>query len=132
MIVLIDSSAWIEFVRRTGSHANHAVRDAIRSDEAATTDAVRLELLAGVARTMPVDALSNLLDGCQELDQERQTDVETAASLYLICRRAGETVRSLNDCLIAAIAIRHRVAVLHQDRDFEVLARHTDLQVVTG
>ncbi len=33
------------------------------------------------------------------------------------------------DCLVAAIAIRADVPVLHADRDFDTLARHTDLSV---
>ena len=42
---------------------------------------------------------------------------------------AGETVRKLTDCLIAAVALRHGAALLHRDHDFEVLARHTPLRV---
>ena len=57
-------------------------------------------------------------------------DYETAASLYRTCRRQGETVRRLIDCLIAAAAIEARIPILHADIDFDVLARHTPLQVV--
>jgi predicted nucleic acid-binding protein len=62
-------------------------------------------------------------------------DYEHAAVLYRQCRANGETVRKLIDCLIAAIAaiaaiaIRNDVPLLHQDADFEVLARHTPLLV---
>jgi predicted nucleic acid-binding protein len=35
----------------------------------------------------------------------------------------------LVDCLIAAVAIRTGTPLLHSDIDFDVLARHTDLQV---
>jgi predicted nucleic acid-binding protein len=45
----------------------------------------------------------------------------TSAELYRRCRGRGETVRKLIDCLIAAIAIRERATVLHNDRDFDVL-----------
>jgi predicted nucleic acid-binding protein len=38
-------------------------------------------------------------------------------------------VRKLIDCLIAAVAIRERVSVLHNDRDYDVLARHSKLKV---
>ncbi|MGZ5294241.1 MAG: PIN domain-containing protein [Actinomycetota bacterium] len=33
------------------------------------------------------------------------------------------------DCLIAAVAIREGATVLHADRDFDVIARHTDLRI---
>lgn len=56
-------------------------------------------------------------------------DYEEAADLYRACRGRGATVRKLIDCLIAAIAIREGATVLHNDRDFEVLAKHTRLRI---
>jgi predicted nucleic acid-binding protein len=41
----------------------------------------------------------------------------------------GETVRKLVDCLIAAVAVRADIEVLHADADFATLARHTELRV---
>lgn len=57
-------------------------------------------------------------------------DFERASGLYRKCRGKGETVRSMLDCLLAAVAIREGVPLLHNDRDFEVLARHTPLELV--
>jgi hypothetical protein len=56
-------------------------------------------------------------------------DYERAAALYRTCRRNGETVRRLIDCLIAAVTLRAGATILHADADFDVLARHTGLQV---
>jgi predicted nucleic acid-binding protein len=53
---------------------------------------------------------------------------EEAAGLYRAARRAGLTIRSGVDCLIAACAIRHGLTVLHHDRDFDVLARVSPLE----
>jgi hypothetical protein len=50
-------------------------------------------------------------------------------ALFRERRRGGETVRRLIACLIAAVAIRSGAAVLHADADFDVLARHTKLQL---
>ena len=57
------------------------------------------------------------------------TDYDDAASLYRRCRRQGATIRSMLDCLVAAVSIRNGVPVLHDDRDFNALARHTELEV---
>lgn len=56
-------------------------------------------------------------------------DYDEAATLYRACRRGGETVRKLIDCLVTATAIRANVPVLHADSDFHVLARHTAFQL---
>ena len=46
-----------------------------------------------------------------------------AARLYFDCRRAGVTLRSSVDCTIAQIALEHGAALLHNDRDFERIAK---------
>lgn len=56
-------------------------------------------------------------------------DYDEAAALYRLCRRAGETVCKLTDCLIGSVAIRADVPVLHNDIDFDVLARHTEARL---
>ena len=45
-------------------------------------------------------------------------DYDQAAALDRTCRRNGETVRNLIDCLIAAVAIRSNEPVFHADTDF--------------
>jgi predicted nucleic acid-binding protein len=53
---------------------------------------------------------------------------EEAVALYRRARRAGITIRSGVDCLIAACAIGHGLTVLHHDRDFDRLARIAPLE----
>lgn len=126
-MVLIDTSAWVEFLRDTGSLVCERV-DAVLESEIAICDPVRMEVLAGARDEWHLASLRRLLARASLLPMTTE-DHEGAAALYRICRRGGETVRSLSDCLIAAVAIRADVAVLHHDRDFAVLARHTALRV---
>jgi predicted nucleic acid-binding protein len=48
--------------------------------------------------------------------------VDAAVDLYRRARRAGFTIRSSVDCLIAVCASRHHLRVVHRDRDFAQLA----------
>ena len=41
-------------------------------------------------------------------------------------------MRALTDCLIAVVALRESLPVLHADRDFDVLARHAGLRAERG
>lgn len=88
-----------------------------------------MELLAGAARPERHARLRRLLYRYEPLLLNGLPDYEAAAELYRRCRRAGETVRKMNDCLIAAVAIRNDASVLHRDADFDTLARHTPLRV---
>jgi predicted nucleic acid-binding protein len=86
-----------------------------------------MEVLAGARDDAHLIQLRGLLARAVLIPTE-PADYETAAALYRTCRRRGETVRRLIDCLIAAHAVRTGMAVLHADADFTVLARHTALR----
>lgn len=125
-MILIDTSAWIEFLRDTGSPVCDQVARAL-NEEIAVADPVRMEVLAGARDEQHAIQLRRLMARCSNFHAEL-VDYEQAASLYRQCRAKGETVRKLIDCLIGAIAIRNGIPVLHKDTDFEVLKRHTLLE----
>ena len=131
MTVLVDSSVWIDYLRGVDSAETHRLHALIAGRQAATTDVVLLEILAGTSDEERAGELGRFLAGAELLRQQSPIDAERAAALYRACRRAGETPRSLNDCVVAAVAVRHDVPVLHRDRDFAVLARHTTLAVLS-
>ena len=126
-MILIDSSAWVEFLRDTGSDVCRRV-DSLLSEDVATCDAIRMEILAGARDGEHLISLRRLLARAASLPIA-PIDFDEAAGLYRTCRRGGETVGKLIDCLIAATAIRAGVPILHADGDFDVLARHTALQL---
>ena len=127
-MILIDTSAWIEFLRDTGSPICQRVDDLLAA-EIATCDPVRMEVLAGARNEQHLQQLRRLLARASTLPTE-SVDYDAAASLYRNCRQGGHTVRKLVDCLIAAVAIRGDVPVLHRDADFDILTQYTALQVV--
>ena len=127
-MILIDTSAWVEFLRDTGSNICVRVDLALIGD-IAVCDAIRMEVLAGANDERHLEMLRRLLAMAVVLPTE-PAHYEVAAALFRRCRSEGETVWRLIDCLIAAVAIRADVPVLHRDRDFDVLARHTELQIV--
>ena len=129
--MIVDTSAWVEYLRATGSRADAAVTEAVRAGtDIAVPDVVRLELLAGAGSDEQVRDLQRLLARFYALPAASPADHEVAASLYRTARRGGETVRSLLDCLVAAAALRTDAAVLARDRDFEVLAGVSPLRLV--
>ncbi len=129
-MILVDTSAWIEFLRDTGSPVCQRVDDLLAT-EIATCDVVRMEVLAGARDEQHLQQLRRLLARASTLPTE-PVDYDAAAALYRTCRQRGHTVRKLIDCLIAAVAIRGNVPVLHRDADFDILAQHTPLQVAAG
>ena len=128
-MILADTSAWVEFLRATGSEANLRLRGLIEGDQLATTDVVLMEVLAGARDDGHRDRLRALLARCQFVPIAGPRDYEDAADIYRACRQAGHTVRALTDCLIASAAMRAGLSVLHADRDFDAIARHVPLEI---
>lgn len=129
-MILVDTSAWIEFLSDTGSPVCQRVDDLL-AIEIATCDIVRMEVLAGARDEQHLQRLRRLLARASTLPTA-PVDYDAAAALYPTCRQRGHTVRKLIDCLIAAVAIRGNVPVLHRDADIDILAQHTPLQIDAG
>ena len=129
-MIVVDSSVWVELLRGTHSPAHLRLRGLIESGaELAVTEMVLAETLAGARRDQALATRRRLL-AFPVLPLRGVRDYEAAAALYRVCHEAGETIRSIADCLIAVPTIRARATLLHADRDFEKLARHTPLEVL--
>jgi predicted nucleic acid-binding protein len=127
-MILADTSAFIEFLRATGSPTDMEMRRLIAAGaELLTTDPVVMEVLAGARDGAHAARLRAFLLRFEHIPVEGLGDFEKAATLYRTCRADGVTVRSLTDCLIAAVAIRTGSTVLERDRDFGEIAARSDL-----
>lgn len=126
-MIMVDTSAWIEFLRGTDSPVCTRVSSLLNKN-LAVSDPIRMEVLAGARHDEHLNQLRRLLARCTHV-HAIPADYELAGVLYRCCRANGETVRKLIDCLIAAISIRQNLPLLHQDSDFDVLERYTELKV---
>lgn len=129
LVIVADTSAWVEFFRRSGHPVASALRSLIeRGAQVAITEVILMELLAGTAATETPRIRARLI-AFPILRLEALDDYEQAALIYRRCRDSGHTLRSQQDCLVAVPAIRHGASLLHNDQDFDVIARHTELKL---
>ena len=129
-MILVDTSAWVEFLRGTGSPACERV-DQLLGGDIATCPPVSMEVLAGARSESHLRGLRSLIALATSLPVE-PAQYEHAALLYRRARAEGRTVRSLVDCLVAATAIDHDVPLLHADRDFGAIAATSSLRLALG
>ena len=129
-MIVVDTSAWIEFFRGRDHPAATALKALIgRGAELATTEAVLMEVFAGAVSAADLARIRSQLVALPILRLEGLADFEEAALIYRTCRAAGNSIRSHVDCLIAVPVIRHGASLLHNDRDFDTIARHTSLKL---
>lgn len=130
MTILVDTSAWIEYLRGTGSPHNLWLRKAIHAQTPlAWTDPILYELTAGAGSAQRAEELRSLLLRGPMLAVAGLQDWEDAAQLYRAARSRGLTVRSSIDGLIAVVALRTKSSLLTVDRDFHALAEVSDLEI---
>jgi predicted nucleic acid-binding protein len=128
-LILADSSAWIEFLRGTGHPADLFLRSIAGTADVVVTEPVVMELLAGARSDAHAARLGAMLSEHPLVPVGGVKGYVRAAEIYRICGQRGQTVRNAIDCLIAAAAIRVGASILHNDRDFDVIARHTELRI---
>jgi predicted nucleic acid-binding protein len=131
-MILADSSVWIDYFNGVEARHTNRLNSLMAADErVVTADLIVCEVLQGFAAERDFRAGLRVFEGipCYELGGE-EAAIEAAAN-YRKLRSRGTTVRNTIDGLIASFCIRHRVPLLHHDRDFEPFERHLGLKVVT-
>ncbi|MGO1051672.1 type II toxin-antitoxin system VapC family toxin [Crossiella sp. CA198] len=121
-LCLIDTSVWIDWFRDRETAAAATLEKLAQNPEIlACTQPVLMEVRAG-ASPAALTRVEQVLGSFAQIDVDPAIDFHQAADLYRAVRRAGDTVRSMVDCLIASVALRADVTMVHKDIDFERLA----------
>lgn len=125
-MILVDTSIWIEFFKKD----SRIVIEPELIPSLVVCPPVIQEVLQGIKNeTAFVKIQRSLLSfklAAERLDMDHYLE---AATIYRSGRRRGITIRSSIDCLIAAIALKERYQVWHQDRDFHEIAKFTELKL---
>jgi predicted nucleic acid-binding protein len=116
---LVDTSAWVEYLRPGGSNVAENVEALLLSDEAAWCDIVILELWNGARGQEEKRKLEELSAAATRLETTNEV-WELARRLAARCRDKGKTVPAV-DVLIAASAVYHEVQLEHKDGHFDVI-----------
>jgi predicted nucleic acid-binding protein len=123
-LVLVDTSAFIEFSRDAGSSVAGAVDAALADGRAAVCQVVAAELLSGCRSTAEYQETALLLSSLEWLAVTDECWTR-AAALGFNLRRSGLTV-PLTDRLVVVIARLHGADLLHRDAHFDLIGDTPD------
>lgn len=122
MRVLVDTSAWIEFLNGTASPHADAVESLLRGDdEPCTCGVVVAEVFQGLRRDTTRSVIERSFRDMAFLEPSGFDAYLRAAEVYRKLRERGVTIRSTIDCLIAVIAEEAGCALLARDRDLDAV-----------
>lgn len=130
-MILVETSAWIEFDRATGSAVDLTLTKLITDEEdICVTEPILMEVLAGATDPDGWSNLRRLLTSFSWAPLDSVADFEAAAEIYRDCRSHGVTPRGLIDCMIVAVALRTNASVLTADKDFAQIATVVPFSVI--
>ena len=130
MMVLVDTSVWIEFFAGRGIPQVNLL-ETLLADKAdiCVCGIILTEVLQGIGVEKEYKKTKGLFGSLIFLPMTHATFVRSA-EMYRYLRRHGITIRNSVDCIIASVAIEHNIRLLHNDRDFDRIEEHFGLSSI--
>jgi len=129
-MVIIDTSAWIELFRDGEPSVVAKVERALDRRLVAVGDLIYCEILQGIRSERERKTVAALLDGLPKFEMVGFPIAEHSARNCRLLRSRGLTVRKTVDVIIATFCVENGIALLHHDRDFDLMAPHLSLSVL--
>ncbi len=128
-LLMVDTSVWIDFFNGRITSAVEKMTQAIEEEiDLYLCGPIKMEILQGIRSDVQFKQIKAELDSLYYLEAREDLFTQSAA-LYRKLKQKGLTIRKSMDCLIASYAIHYQVSLLHQDRDFDYIAKHSNLNI---
>lgn len=121
-MVIIDTSAWIEYFQDGEPRIVRAVDYCLQEEEAGIGDLVYCEVMQGIKQPKRREELGNLLGSLPRFEMVGFDIAAQAAANYARLRSQGITVRKTMDVIIGTFCTHNQFPIIHHDRDFDLMA----------
>ncbi len=129
---ITDSSVWIDYFNGIENKETEFLNRGIEHDQRiAICPAILQEVLQGIRDDLKFALVREEMMNVDILEWDILTASIEAASLFRSLKKKGITIRNGVDCLIASYAIQYNIPLLHRDKDFEKIALHSPLKIVS-
>jgi len=131
--LVVDSSVWIDFFNKKTSKKIEHLKSLLLSirwtSPVIILPVIMQEVLQGIENNQHYAIVKENLGGFEYVGYDPYEFSIKAAEIYRGLRTKGITIRKANDCLIAALCIDFDLPLLHNDKDFDNIAKHTSLKI---
>ncbi len=129
-MVIVDTSAWIEYFRGGLPRIVNKVDLCLEQDLVGIGDLVYCEVMQGIRSLRERADVSTLLLSLPQFDMVGFTIAEKSAANYRLLRSKGVTVKKTIDVLIGTFCAEHGLQLVHHDSDFDLMAKHIGLDLI--
>jgi predicted nucleic acid-binding protein len=127
-MVIVDTSAWIEFFRNSASPVVHQVDTCLEKNLVGIGDLIFCEIVQGIKLKQERDRVSSLLLSLPRYDMVGFRIAKKAASNYRLLQSKGLTIRKTIDVIIGTFCAENGFTLIHNDRDFDAMASAINLR----
>jgi predicted nucleic acid-binding protein len=130
-MILVDTSVLIDFLKGINSGQTQKLENILQQNITfGISSLIYQEILQGAKTYKEFEQLKRYFSSQRFYALMHPIEsYAAAAKIYMDCRRKGITLRSTVDCLIAQTAIENDLSLLHNDSDFDAIARIIPLKI---
>ena len=128
-MVIVDTSAWIEYFRGGIPKVVDKVDRCLDQELVGIGDLVYCEVMQGIRSPRERGQVSSLLLALPQFAMVGFTIAEKSAANYRLLRSKGVTVRKTIDVLIGTFCVKRGFQLVHNDSDFTLMASHIGLKI---
>lgn len=129
-MVLVDTTVWVDLFSGLTTPQVIVLESLIlKREDICFCGVILTEVLQGIRDDKEHGKTQAIFSNLLYLPMTRETFL-LAAHIYRSLRARGITIRNSIDCMIAAVCIENKVALLHHDRDFALISKKFDLEIV--
>jgi predicted nucleic acid-binding protein len=129
-MVIVDTSAWIEFFKNGDPDVAEKVDRCLDLDLVGIGDLIYCEVMQGLRFPRERNHISSLLISLPQYEMVGFSIAQKAATNYRLLRSKGVTVRKTIDVMIGTFCVEHGFQIVHNDRDFEHMSTHIGLDII--
>ncbi len=127
--IIVDTSIWIDYFNNVVNEQTNIADKYLERKSVFILPVILQEILQGIREEKKFHSIKDLLLYLNFFQVDTIKCAIDAASIFRFLKTKGITVRKPNDCLIAAVCIENKISLLHNDKDFDKIAKHTSLKI---
>ena len=127
-MIVIDTSAWIEYFNDTGHEVIRDIECALDNELVCQGDLIYCEVLQGIKHKKDLNKVKNVFNTLHKDIVGDFEICEKASENYKYLRSSGVTVRKTIDVIIGTFCIENGYEIIHNDSDFKPMEEHLGLK----
>ena len=127
-MVLVDTSVWVDFFQGRETKEVQELESLLSQEkDVFITGIIVQEILTGIKDKKDRIKVRKELGHFILINPTLETHIQ-AAEIFDACKKKGFTIRSVIDCLIAALAIEFDLTLLEKDKDYSYMPKVVPLK----